>query len=263
MNLIYACVFHQQSYIRLLKLLVESIRINTETTHILVVTSPAFRPIIETELSGTPLRFYVLDGMKTMLDAASSRLHIFEYDRISEYEKILYLDTDILVLGDIQTIFNLEIAGDKLYAVEEGTIGDEWGSWGGAFFDFSKFHKETPAFSTGILYFMNSQAIHTLFQNTLAHVRSYKYTLPCLEQPFLVYNAFIEDKYDNQLMMAYAKNRPIALEPGIILYHFAGHPGNYTSKYDRMMHFMNPEYVPVPPAAVPPLATYVWSSKLR
>ena len=47
MNLIYICVFHQQNYINLLKLLINSIHIrgnlNKETTDILIITSPNSR----------------------------------------------------------------------------------------------------------------------------------------------------------------------------------------------------------------------------
>ena len=54
MNLIYFAVFYQENYIQLLKLLVESIAINgnfnKNTTDILIMTSPAFKPIIEKEL---------------------------------------------------------------------------------------------------------------------------------------------------------------------------------------------------------------------
>ena len=85
MNLIYICVFHQASYINLLKMLITSIvlkgELNKENTDILIITSPIFQPIIQKELSNFDLHFYyyILD-LYTLFDAGCARLNIFNYD---------------------------------------------------------------------------------------------------------------------------------------------------------------------------------------
>jgi len=134
MNLIYMCVFHQKSYIQLLKLLIHSIsvkaNINPETTHILIYTSAAFQPLIERELAeyvSLPIR-YTLMELDTIMKASCCKLNIFQYDKIHNYDKILYLDTDVLVNGDVNVLFNLDISPEKVYALEEGElVGDYWG----------------------------------------------------------------------------------------------------------------------------------------
>jgi len=244
MNLIYICVFCQESYINLLKLLITSIlikgNINKETTDILIITSPSFQPLIqkELELIDLPIRYYILD-LHTLMEACSCKLKIFQYHEIDKYEKILYLDTDVLVNSDINILFNTEIPSDKLHALEESYIGHEYS--GGIFFDLKAFYKYTPAFSAGVFYFMNSISIKKLFEDTNIHIDNYmrENNEPpgCLEQPFLIYNSFIQDKYDNQFMKKYLENNPEKVNEDIIIYHFPGCPGEYNSKLSKMLAF--------------------------
>lgn len=237
------CVFHQESYINLLKLLVTSIsvkaNVNNATTDILVITSPEFKPIIEKELASInlPIQYYVLN-LHSMMEAASARLQLFQYPGIEKYDKILYLDTDVLLNSDVNVLFNVDILPDKIHALEEGIIGHEY--WGGQFFDRSKYNPNTSAFSTGVLYFRNSPAIISLFAEIKAHIASYmqyQRAPVCLEQPFFVYHSFITNKYDNQLMKTYLENNPSIISPIKIIYHFPGGPGDYSSKHHKMTSF--------------------------
>ena len=238
------CVFHQESYINLLKLLIRSIsvkaNINKETTDILIITSPSFLRQIQKELKSFDLsiHYYLLD-LHTLMESACCRLKIFRYDTIDKYQKILYLDTDVLVNSDVNTLFDIEISPEKLYALEEETIAHEF--FGSQFFDFTKFNQTMPAFSSGVLYFMNSISIKKLFEDTNVHIANHlsekKFVTACLEQPFLVYNSFIQEKYDNQLLKKYLEINPSIVTNKKIIYHFAGGPGNYSSKWDKMITF--------------------------
>jgi len=244
-NLIYLCVFHQESYITLLKLLMismsEKADINVRTTTVLVVTSPAFQPLIQKELAECPLsvQYYIMD-LHTIMEAACARLNIFHYENIQAYDKILYLDTDILINGRLNQLFNLDISSDKIYALEEGIIGDVF--FGAQFFNFSIIDRTISGFTSGILYFHNSQIVKQLFtdiQTHIAHYLSFKRNrIPyCLDQPFIVYNAVIQNKYDNHLMKTYVENNPSDVSHTKLIYHFPGGPGNYDSKYDKMSAF--------------------------
>ena len=244
MNLIYICVFHQESYINLLKLLIRSIsvkaNINKETTDILIITSPSFHHKIQKELESfdLPLHYYLSD-LNTLMEAACSRLKIFQYDKIDKYQKILYLDTDVLINSDVNTLFDIEISSEKLYALEEGNIDHDF--FGSQFFDFTKFNKTTSAFSSGVLYFMNSISMQKLFEDTNIHIAKHlsenKFVTACLEQPFLIYNSFVQEKYDNQFMKKYVEINPTIVSNKKIVYHFSGGPGDYSSKWDKMTMF--------------------------
>lgn len=210
MNLIYMCVFHKQNYVNLLKLLIESISLranmNNETTEILVITSPLFQPLIKLVLSKykLPINYFILN-LNTLFEAGCARLHIFQWKEIDKYEKILYLDTDILINSDINILFNLEIVPSKVYTLEEDCIGNEEGFHGYEFFDFTKYDKNQTAFTSGILYFHCSLEIKQLFKDIINHIQTHIYInknpiSKCLDQPFIVYNAIIQNKYNNQLL---------------------------------------------------------------
>ena len=145
MNLIYICVFHQESYINLLKLLLLSIHIkgniNKKTTDILIITSSKFQSLIKKELSNFKLHvlYYILN-LNTLFEAGCARLNIFKYSNINKYNTILYLDTDILINSDVNVLFKLKLSPNKIYALEEGNIGHEF--WGSQFFDFTKYDKK-------------------------------------------------------------------------------------------------------------------------
>jgi lipopolysaccharide biosynthesis glycosyltransferase len=243
MNLIYMCVFHNQSYINLLKLLINSIAIKAnikKDTHILIMTSPEFEPLIKNELKqfSLPLIYRTLN-LYTLLESSCCKLKIFEFDDIEKYEKILYLDTDVLINSDVNVLFE-NVFPDKLYALEEGDIGNS--CWGGNdFFDYSLYNKNSSAFSAGVFYFMNTISIKELFKATNDHIADYysKHThvMGTLDQPFLVYNSFIQNKYENQTMKKYIENNPTTVSNEIIIYHFPGGPGNYSSKYAKMTAF--------------------------
>ena len=247
MNLIYACVFYQKEYINLLKLLINSIfnksDINIKTTDILIITSPQFHLLIQNELKifNLPIKYYILNYY-TLFDAGCARLNIFNYELINNYENILYLDTDILLNSDVNILFNLDISSEKIYALEEGNIHSDF--WGGQFFNFNEIDKNMSAFTSGILYFKNSETIKILFNTIKTHIYEYinvqKNNIPtCLDQPFIVYHAIIENKYDNQLLKKYAENNPSFVSPEKIIYHFPGGPGAYQSKNEKMTIFWN------------------------
>ena len=68
----------------------------------------------------------------------------------------------------------------------------------------------TPAFTSGILLFRNSYSIKQLFQTILDHAALHiieEKPMPrLLDQPFIVYNAVVQRKYDNQILKLYAEN---------------------------------------------------------
>jgi len=245
MNLIYTCVFHQENYINLLKLLISSLvergNLNHLTTEILIITSASFKSIIQRELScfNLPINYYILE-LNTLFEANCARLNIFNYENINNYDKILFLDNDVLINNDVNILFDIEIK-NKLYALEEGYIGHE--IWGAQFFDFSQCDINQSAFTTGILYFRNEPTVKNLFETINLHIIDYIHknnnTVPvCLEQPFIVYNAITTNSFDNTLMKSYCKSNPNSVSNEIIIYQFTDGECNYSSKYKKMSKFI-------------------------
>ena len=251
MNLIYISVFCQHSYIELLKLLMKSLwergGINIAATEFLIMTSEEFEPIIRHELSEYPFVIhYFIQTVNTIMEASSSRLSIFDYENIDRYDKILYLDTDVLINSDVNRLLDIDICNNKLYVVEEGDLtGDSWGWW---LFTGTNIDKKTTAFSAGVMFFKNSRPMKHLFINIQGYMYDYLHVrgngIPvCLEQPFIIYKAITQNKYDNQLMKAFLRNIYVGLNDSdavatdMTIFHFPGQIGNYANKCARMMAF--------------------------
>jgi len=247
-NLIYFTIFGNKKYLNLMNLLMASLKAfgnPNKNIDFLIITSPDFK---ETEKIFNELDynidFHYIDTNNNLY-SLSSRLLIFNYNRISEYNKILYLDTDILITNDINTIFNLNLE-NKLYALLEGTIEDEW--HGREFFDFSIINNSTTSFTSGILLFNNCNEINNLFNiiinaininlNTNG-VKPYAY-----DQAFINYYAITNNLYNNTLLTNYCINHYFINNPSMneyknhIISHFPGVVGWYENKYDKMSNYI-------------------------
>lgn len=247
-NLVYASVFFNTGYFELLRLLMQSIKFFSKTDNIdfLVMTSPEFVPHINA-LSATlkiPINIHLLQ-VSSAHEASCARLHIFNYEHIASYEKILYIDTDIIVQNDIQSLFAIDLE-NKLYALQESTIDKE--CWGGWFFGPDA-DRSTPAFNAGILLFKNTPLIRILFADINAHIatmRASNATLPdCYDQPFINYHTIKNNLQETSLLQQYvvlmmqSPPPPPSGPTAIIFYHFAWPLGNADSKKQRMIRHLN------------------------
>lgn len=251
-KLIYTCIFKNNDYIDLLYLWIKSLclygNININTTNILIFTNQSFANEIclrlkEFENYKIPIFFHTYEGVTSVMQACSSRLQIFNNNFINNYDKILYLDTDILFNNDVNQILDLDILDDRIYATKSGYIGHEF--WGSDFFDFDKYDKDMPGLCSGIILFKRSPTIKNLFDKMNDHIWYIINTDPdkingCYDQPFINYTAITEDKYDNELLNKYITNLPSNdYEKDIVIFHFAGNLGNGEKKYDAMLKYMD------------------------
>jgi lipopolysaccharide biosynthesis glycosyltransferase len=245
-NLVYFCVFYNHNYFKLLELLLKTMQFfsTTDTFDILVVTNKDYESVVQ-KLSvdlGIPLKIMCID-FTTIFQAACARLYIFNYEDIDSYDKILYLDTDIIIKKDIAPVFNID-AGDILYGIESGTISSP--SFGNQFFDFSQIDGSTPGINSGTLLFKNCQAMRDLFSRIQEHInRHTTHGLPipyCMDQPFINYHVIKDVMYDNKYM-----NQHVSLyedEDNVENYetssicHFSYPIGNFAHKYERMQKFV-------------------------
>jgi len=174
----------------------------------------------------------------TFITALCSRLFIFHYENINHYNKILYLDTDILITNNLKNIFNFNIE-NKLYVLKENATTD------GPYWGIELFGNNNPkasAFTSGILLFNNHESIKNLFSDITNHINyniNNKLVLPqCLDQAFIVYHCVIKNMYNNEKLIGMVVNNPKNLDKQIIS-HFPGGVGHYQSKIDKMTLFYN------------------------
>ena len=122
MNLVYACVFFQDKYVSMFELMFKSyIKYNTnqKNIHFLVITQERLQEKIRKIMKASQITWdiFVVES-KTFFDAAISRVKVFDYPKIINYDKILYLDTDIIINASLFELFQKPI-NNKLYALKE------------------------------------------------------------------------------------------------------------------------------------------------
>jgi predicted O-methyltransferase YrrM len=257
----------------MLYLLLESILIYgiiDNNTTILIYTSTEFMNIIKkSHLFNDKIVFEINDTYNNIDKACKSRLDFFELESSLKYNKILYLDTDIIIKDDINTIFNL-IQNDILYTLEEGDINnydmniDRIQDYYGRrlFGDEIKNYKDTTAFNSGILLFNNCDKIRILFQKIKEDIQNRSTICPYYDQPYIVYNAFKYNLYNNKILKAYAmnviahvipdkkstitlNNQPVNINYNYniysdkIIHHFSTGVGVYIHKIEGMTKYLN------------------------
>ena len=239
-TLIYSCIFFNENYINLIDLLLKSYKLfgnPSDDIDYLIICNPQFKEKIQKIFYNLNIngKIWCID-LKTKFEAGYSRLKIFDYPDINLYEKILYLDADILITNSINNILDFQLE-NKLYTLQEGNTNHPF--WGSQFFDKNP---NCTAFTSGILLFNNNIIIKDLFSQILLHIHDHINSMipipECLDQPFIIYHAVKSNLYDNQKLITIVINNPTNFNNETIC-HFPGGPGHFESKMIKMSRFMN------------------------
>ena len=244
MNCIFVCVFNQEKYVEMFFLLLESIFIYgklDDNTNILVYTSSLFMNKIKNNrlFNNAKMIFEINDEYNNIDKSCKARLDLFNLSSIKKYNKILYLDTDILVKDDINKVFDI-CKENILYTLEEGRINNKNNFWGNVLFgnEINNYNDKT-AFTSGILLFNNCTQIKDLFDKINEDMINRPYNLSCMDQPYIVYNAFKYNLYNNKILKSVVVNRNHNIHSNKIIHHFPGGPGNYGHKLVSMNNFLD------------------------
>jgi len=243
MNCVFVCVFNQEKYIDLFFLLLESLLIYgnlDDNTHILVYTSTPFMNIIkQSHLFSEKIKFEINDTYNNIDKACKARLELFNLHYITNYNKILYLDTDILVKDNINKVFDV-CEEDVLYVLEEGEIDSNTDFWGKSLFgnEVNNYNDKT-AFTSGILLFNNCEKIKDLFNLINEDIAKRPHNFSCCDQPYIVYNAFKYNLFNNKILKPLVVNNDNNIHSDKVIHHFPGGPGVYQHKIDAMTIFLN------------------------
>jgi len=227
----------------MLYLLLESIFVYgnlNDTTDILIYTSTEFMNRIKSShLMNDKIKFEINDKYNTVELACKSRIDLFNLPSISNYSKILYLDTDIVIKGSLKEVFDI-VTDDILYVLEEGWIDHESNYFGKNLFsnDELNSYSDKSAFNSGIIIFNNCEKIKNLFAIINNDIDSRKNINTFHDQPFFIYNAFKYNMFDNKILNNYAILYSNDIKSDKIIHHFAGGPGNSEPKITTMSNFL-------------------------
>jgi predicted O-methyltransferase YrrM len=223
-------------------LLLESILIFgnlDKNTEILIYTSTEFMNIIKQShlFDDEIIKFELNDTYNNIDKSCKARLDLFNLSSTKNYDKILYLDTDIIIKHDINKVFDV-CQENYLYTLEEGDIKDDCDYWGKTLFgEEINNYNDTSAFSGGILLFKNCEEIKELFKKIKEDIINRYHSF--YDQGYIVYNAFKYNLYNNKILKSFAINNDINLLSKKPINHFPGGPGNYEYKINFMTVFLN------------------------
>lgn len=258
-NLIYTCIFSNKDYFKLFELLLNSLNKYSpldENTDLLLVTDNELATVLnEKKLclhDGREIKVYKL-VKNGIVEACCARLDIFDYPLIKKYDKILYIDSDILFEDNVSKIFALDIRDDKIYGYHEG-IGIRNDYYKKIEWPLPESVKDDASFCTGVLMFKNSEKIKDLFQCIKDHLNqdliiNKNYIPFCSDQVFIVYNTAIRNMQDTTLLNTLMYNISFEIVDGIhkssnfkpdkkyVIYHFYRGLGNPAMKFQRMDDF--------------------------
>jgi hypothetical protein len=240
MNCIFCCVFNQEKYIDMFFLLLESIFIYGDVdynTNILIYTSTEFMNKIKQSnlFNNEKIKFEINDTYDDIEKACEARFDLFNLPSITNYNKILYLDTDILVKDNINKIFDV-CKEDILYVLEDSNI-DFLGK--SLFENEINNYKDKTAFFSCILLFNNCKKIKDLFIKINEDIIKQPYNFNCYYQPYIIYNAFKYNLYNNKILKTLAVNNDNNINSDKVIHHFPGGAGVYEQKLETMTIFLN------------------------
>ena len=245
MNCIFCCVFNHDKYVDMFYLLLESILTYgnlSNDTIILVYTSTPFMNKIKTNIlfNENKILFEINDTKNTIDKACKARLDLFKLPSMINYNKILYLDTDIIVKNDINKVFDV-CKEDILYVLEEGNLNTRSHDHHGRslFGNELNNYDDKTAFTSGILLFNNCEKIKDLFNKIIEDIIKRPYNFKCCDQPYIVYNAFKYQLYNNKILKSLVVNNDHNIHSDKVIHHFPGSPGIYQHKIDYMTIFLN------------------------
>lgn len=237
-KLIYFTLGNNKSYIELAKLCISSLYKNKYDGDFLFITNLKDDVLNSIEFITEP--YFMELGESNLLESSSNKLKIHLFDKINDYEKIIFSDLDILWLSSPDKMFNI-IQEEKFYVSNEKSLmSDEW--WGGNILNSIEKNKiindNVLGINAGIFGFKSTMVHH--LKNVEDFLLENKNLInACLEQPFLNVYLYKNNLYDTELSNHISHNGYNLENFDGIALHFAGGPGNFGVKYEKMINFYN------------------------
>jgi len=254
--LVYFTVGYNRSYIDVLYLAVKSLKYFNPQLDVLIICDKTFESECKSKLPENVIIVPVPDSTQPAF-ASINKLEIFNVYDIQKYDKVFFLDTDIITHTDIIPYFEKIIKQDTLYVYTEDTDplanAKGWFSYNNyTQEDLERLQRENiHPFNAGCFGFYPDNSMREHFNNILDFIKNYKGSLGIYEQSFMnVYFNKINNTdrtlltKENYTMSPHDNGTLISCEG--MLVHFAGCIGNASLKYaniktyiDMFMPFLN------------------------
>jgi hypothetical protein len=242
MNLIYYTIGSNNDYVDLLELNIKSLeKFYFPDIELLIITDTETKKIIESKIfTKFVINYKILSSVNSLNESSYNKFKIYDFDEINKYEKIIYCDTDILWNKSPYEIFN-KIDNDSFYVSNENSLmSEEW--WGGNLLnDDEKLKIKTNnimGFSAGFFAFKSNKS-YVLKEIEEFMMSNIKLMNLCIEQPYFNTFLFRNNLYNTDLNKVVTHSGYNLSKSDMVVIHFAGGPGNYTIKKNKMLEFYN------------------------
>lgn len=177
--------------------------------------------------------------------SAFNKLRIGEYEEVKKYDKIIYIDLDMLIQNDIYNIFNIIPDNKILIGNEDGLISDPRKFWGSYLFSEDekiKYNIDTAkGINSGFFGFKPSLLNHFSVIYNMA-INDIDRSHQVCEQP--VFNKYLvtNNLYDNsatEMILQRGSFVDPREFPEKVITHFANGVGNYNQKKNPLYKHFN------------------------
>lgn len=169
-HLIYSCIFGSRDFIDVFDLLLESMDMYGEVTddvEYMIITHPDLEDDVHVCLKGYNRIKHTIKTVDIQheKDATCCRFKIFDLIKPDEFQKILYIDIDVLITNKLDNILSIDTQ-NKLCALREGPHRKRHA----LLFDdvtFEELKDTRGTFNAGVLLFEPCTKIRKLFDSTV------------------------------------------------------------------------------------------------
>lgn len=119
-NLIYFSVYFDEGYVELINNnLLSILKYSTINFDVLIITDEITQNLINQQpfVKQIKPKYHITSTPLDGVEASKNKILIYDYIDIDTYDKILFLDCDIVAMGDIASIFSICDDNEKLYTV--------------------------------------------------------------------------------------------------------------------------------------------------
>ena len=249
-NLIYYCLGINPKYSEILKISLKSLdSSNPNLFDVLIITDEEYYNSYLKNIERENLHYFIVPKFQNKDEVVFSKLKVFEWKNIVEYENIFLSDCDVLVNTNLQKLFDNCKDKNKIYAPVEDFSFDNhrriYFSLGNytendiEFFKLNKIH----TFNSGTIMFKVSEEMKLHFQNIRRIISGYKGDY-FTEQSFLNYyfnkmNIVNNDLLDCQNNLTYIINSNFYTQKNYEnkIFHLIGNTFDGDDKERKMVEF--------------------------
>ncbi len=178
MNLVYYTLGYNEIYLKMLYLSIISLNKYNVVDVIVICDEKLIEQCKETLKQFDNVTIYSCTGCHDAMSSSMKKLEIFKYD-IEKYQKILFIDCDILIHLNLDNIFK-KITKDKLYAYNEQKEFKWHAIKFHSLMDYEGdelvflYENNIRVFNAGFFGFLNNEAMKQHFDNILEMVKNFK-----------------------------------------------------------------------------------------